>query len=110
MAEMVPAGSFFWNSEKKQQDLGTGEVSWVVKAASTPTGCGHHPADGEKSWGWPGPSKEIIPLGFQHRKGVLLKCYFQWEPPSRPPRQPAALCPLSLSRLADIPSCHGDKS
>lgn len=65
MAEMVPSGSFLWNWQKKQQDLGTGEVSRVVKAASTPAGCGHHPANGEKSWGWPGPSKEIIPLGFQ---------------------------------------------
>ena len=101
MTGMVLAGSFHWKGQKKQQVLGAGEASRAVKAASTPRGCGHRPADGEKGWGWPGPREEIIPLGFQHRKGFPPKCHFEWDLPSHPPGTPLPHVP---SRFPGLPT------
>lgn len=93
MVGRVLAGSCHGKGQKKQQVLGAGEGSWVVKAASTLPGRGQHRADGA------GPGKDNAPLGFQPRVGVPPKCRFQQDPP-RSPRAPAAPHPLSLSRLA----------
>jgi len=111
MVGMLPAGSFHQQEQQKQQVSGAGEASRVVEAASTPPGCGHHPADGERSRGRGGqdPAKRSSrwDLGTgkgSHQNATSNRTHLPVPRATPPPRVPSRFPGLPPSLPAAVTS------